>query len=222
MSEAQTPVEPVPPASRLGKIVGWSLLALAVACFIASGVAAKQADDWSQAMRQAHAAFTDAYYAHPDRVAAAYAAEGAAYAAQRKATLLKYLLVSATPIFLLLIPGLLYAMKPSLLGGPFGRLLRLGYPSLARLAQRQPRRHPVTFYQGIGFAFVSIGALVNSLLSALGYFFRGPFELLLCLSLLAVLLAMVSMMVGISLMREARWWFLSGKGATHEQERPQA
>lgn len=34
MSEEQTPIEPVPPAVRLGEILGWSLPALAVACFI--------------------------------------------------------------------------------------------------------------------------------------------------------------------------------------------
>lgn len=154
MSEEQTPVETVPPASRLGEIVGWSLLALAVTCFIAFNVANKQADDWLQVMRQAAAAWNDANITYPDHVAAAREAYMAAEAVYKEARLLAYLSVCASFIFVLLIPGLLYAMKPSLLGGPLGRLLR---PSSAKLVQRlPPRRHPVTFYQGIGVVLMSI------------------------------------------------------------------
>lgn len=222
MTEAQTPVEPIPPASRLGEILGWSLLALAVVCFIASVVAGKQADAASQAIRQADAAITDAHLAHTDRVVAAYAASRAAYAAYRETTLLKYLWVSAAPIFLLLIPGLLYAMKPSLLGGPFGRLLRLAYPSPARLAQRQPRRHPVTFYQGIGLAFLSIGSISINLLPAVGNFFTVPNWSFFGLEILATLLLFTSFLVGVPLFGQATWWYTSGKRANPEQERPQA
>ncbi len=203
MSEAQTPVEPVQPASRLGEIVGWSLLALAVVCFIAFIFSAKQADDWSHAMWHA-------------------AEFKAAYAAYNETMLLKYLWVSATFAFLQLIPGLLYAMKPSLLGGPWGRLLRLARRSSTKLTQRQPRRHPVTCYQGIGLAFISIGPIGVNLLLAVGTFFRGPSWLFFGVLPLALLLNVTSFFIGLSLFGEARWWFLSGKEATHEQERPQA
>src|SRR5258708_38055899 len=146
MSEEQSPAESVPPASRVGEIVGWSLPALAVACFIAFIVAAVQADAASQAIQHAEDAWHNAIVAHSRHEAAAYAGYMAADSAYREATLLRCLSLSASLAFLSLFPGLLYAMKPSLLGGPPGRLLR---PSSAKLAQRLPRRrHPVTFYQG--------------------------------------------------------------------------
>jgi hypothetical protein len=54
-----------------------------------------------------------------------------------------------------IVPGLLYARDPSLLGGPLGRLLRW---ASANVTSRQPqRRHPVSFYQGLGLALPGVG-----------------------------------------------------------------
>ncbi|MGZ6391138.1 MAG: hypothetical protein ACXWQZ_18010 [Ktedonobacterales bacterium] len=216
MSEEQMPVEQVPPASRLGEIVGWSLIALAVTLIIAAIVAAHQADAWSQAMDHAHTAFSGAVVAHSGREAAAAADYIAADSAYREARVLSSLSATASLVFLSLIPGLLYAVKPSLLGGPLGRLLR---PSSVRLAQRQPRRRrPVTFYQGIGIMLMGMPWIVQAVVTLPGM----SFELVLGLGLLTVLLLIASILVGYPLLGQATWWLTNGRGAEHGQERPQA
>lgn len=221
MSEAQTPVEPMPPASRLGEILGWSLLTLAAACFTASIVAIVQAHAASQAVQHAEDAWHNAIIvAHRDHTMAYAAPYEATYMAAKvtynETTLRMSLSLDASIVFLLLIPGLLYAVKPSLFGGPLGRLLRA---SSARLAPRQPqRRHPVTFYQGIGLMLNSLPWISFSLLPTVVTLTTMPFELVLGLSLLPVLLFMISLVVGNSLVGEATWWL----GANREQERPQA
>jgi apolipoprotein N-acyltransferase len=220
MSEEQTPVETVPPASRLGEIVGWGLLALAVACFIASIVAIVRADAASQAIQHAEDAMHTTIVAHSGHEAAASAALVAADNSYREARVLTYVMLSASLIFLSLIPGLLYAMKPSLLGGPLGRLL---HPYSAKLARRQPpRRHPVTFYQGIGLMLNSLTWISMSLLQAVATLTKVPFDLLLGLNLLTLLLYVACLLVGSSLIGQATWWYTGGRSAGRGQERLQA
>lgn len=167
-------------------------------------------------MWQADAAWNNVIVTHPDRVAAARAAFIAAKAAYKRATLLKYLSASASVIFLTLIPGLLYAMKPSLLGGLWGRLLR---PSSARLALRLPRRrHPVTFYQGIGVVLISIPGVVANLAPAVTLLISA----VRWLNLLALLLFLPCYLIGPTLIGQTTWWFTSGRSAERGQERPQA
>jgi hypothetical protein len=175
MNDGQTPAEsvppqPVPPASRLGAVLGWSLPALAVACFIAFVVAGQQTGAAAEAIRRAQAAVV----ADPRHTAAASAALVAAKTAQWEATLREYLLAGATLLSLFMVPGLLYAGNPALLGGPPGRLLRL-QPAVRRVQgeHRQRQQRIVTFYQGVGWALVGVGvasfcstaALVPNLLS---------------------------------------------------------
>jgi hypothetical protein len=210
MSEEQTPVEQVPPASRLGEIMGWSLLALAVACFISFIVTIVQEHAAWEAMRHAQDAWFNANLDHSE---AAYAAYMAAKAAYNETTLRVLLSLDASIVFLLLIPGLLYAMKPSLLGGPLGRLLRTS----STLVQRQPQRHPVTFYQGIGFALGGIGAISASLIPMVPILIPT----MLWLMFPAFLMHITFLFLGTSL-RQATWWFASGRGAKRGQERPQA
>lgn len=118
MNEGQTPADSmppqvVPPATRLGAILGWSLPSLSVVCFIS-------------------------------------------LTAQQETTLRMCLLAGATLVSLFTVPGLLYAGNPALLGGPLGRLLRL-QPALSGIQGGQRRRHPVTFYQGVGWALFGVG-----------------------------------------------------------------
>jgi hypothetical protein len=164
MSDGETLAESVPPpASRLGAVLGWGLLALGVAFLIASQWVGINSDAaWSAAQAhvdsaaravQAHPASSTAYTAYE----AAYAAYLAARAAYAEISLRSYLFVAAGWLSLLTAPGLLYARDPSLLGGPPGRLFRW----LARRLERGPeRRHPVNFYQGVGFVLLSIAFAV--------------------------------------------------------------
>lgn len=231
MSDSQTPVESVPPASRLGEIVGWSLLALGVACLIASLVAIVQADAASQAVQHAEHAWHNAIVTehnaivvHPDHTMAYATPYEAAYMAAKvaynEAELRILVLESATVVFLSIIPGLLYAMKPSLLGGLWGRLLR---PSSAKLAECQPRRrHPITFYRGIGIVLMGIGYGLPYLLPTVGQL-RGVFNWLsFNLMVLAILLFPICLLFAFPLMGEARWWYTSSRVANRELERPQA
>lgn len=119
MNDRQTPADSVPPqavppATRLGAILGWSLPSLSVVCFIS-------------------------------------------FTAQREATLRMYLLAGATLVSLFMVPGLLYAGNPALLGGPLGRLLRL-QPAVRANQGGHRRRHPITFYQGVGWVLFGVAA----------------------------------------------------------------
>ena len=179
MTNGQTPAEPVPlqavpSASGLGAVLGWSLVALGVACFIASIVAGQQADAAAEAIRRAQAAFVAAFVADPHHTAAASAALAAATAAKWEATLREYLLAGATLMSLFIVPGLLYAVYPSLLGGPLGRLLRLQPAARGMQGEHRHRRQRfATIYQGVGLAlcgvglasFYSMAALTPTLLS---------------------------------------------------------
>ncbi len=161
MSDGETLAEPVPspivpPASRLGAVLGWSLLALGLACLIASGWIGTHADSaWSAAKTHVDST-ARALEAHPaDKTA--YAAYLAVRAAYPEASLHSYLFVAAGWLSMLTVPGLLYVRDPSLLGGPPGRLFRW----LARRVERGPeRRHPVNYYQGVGFVLLGIAFAV--------------------------------------------------------------
>lgn len=220
MSEEQTPVEPVPPASRLGEILGWSLPALAAACFIAAIIAIVRADAASQAVEHAMDAWDNALDAHSGHEAAARAAYMAAKAASREAALVRDLLMNAAFFFFPLIPGLIYAVRPSLVGGLVGRLLR---PSSMKLAQRLPRRrHPVTFYQGIGLALMGIGWDLPNLLPAVGRLPGVPDWLSFYLILLAMCLFPICLLFAYPLLGQATWWYTSRQGAEREQEQSRA
>lgn len=155
MGTGEMPVEQTPPASRQGMILGWDLLALGVACFIASVVFIIQANALSDAVDRTEAAWNDAIFAHPDHMAAAYAAYSAAKAVYHEATLRECLFWIAAWLSLSIVPGLLYALKPSLLGGPFGRLLRR--ITLIAAPKWPRRRRPIWFYPGLGVALQGIG-----------------------------------------------------------------
>jgi hypothetical protein len=104
------------------------LVVLSGACLIAWVIAAVKAHQWSEAVDRAEAAWHDALFTHPDRAraAAAYATYLTAKATSREATVGMYGLLIAGFLSVSVIPGLLYASTPSLLGGPQGALMRWG------------------------------------------------------------------------------------------------
>ena len=61
-----------------------------------------------------------------------------------------------------------------------------------------------------------------SLLQAVVTLTRVPFDLMLGLSLLTVLLYVAFLLVGYPLIGQATWWYTSSRGAEYGQERPQA
>lgn len=145
----------VPPPSRVGNVLGWSLLALGVAGLIATAWAAVIAnsakDAWGAAL------------ASPVHSIAAYNAIVAAEAAYRNVTVSAYLLFGAAFLSFLTAPGLVYALSPPLLGGPLGRLLRMASVIAAR---HHGLQQPVTYYQGLAAAVQGAGAEVFCLVSA--------------------------------------------------------
>lgn len=160
MSDEDAVVQPrpalsVPPPSRLGNILGWSLLALGAACLVATAWAALVANSAQGAW--------DAALASPVHSIAAYNAIVAAKAAYRSATVRVYLLFGAAFLSLFTLPGLVYALSSPLLGGPLGRLLRMASVNAARHRRLQ---QPVTYYQGLAVAVQGAGAVVFSLVSA--------------------------------------------------------
>jgi hypothetical protein len=140
-------------------VLGWGLPALGVACLITSqwmGISSDAA--WSTAQAHVDAA-ARAFQTHPtDSNYAAYEAAHSAYltgrAAYAAASLRSYLFVAAGWLAMLTVPGVLYARDPSLLGGPLGRLFR--WLAFRGMRYQTRRRHPVTFYQGVGFLLLGI------------------------------------------------------------------
>ncbi len=193
MSDGEALTEPVPPASRLGAVLGWGLPALGVACFIAS----------LQIDNSAEAAWRTAQTL-PENTAADVAAYDAAFAAYHQATFYAHLLPVAGFLSLLVVPGLLCAKDPSLLGGPFGRFVRWNAPNVA--PRRSHRRHPVTFYQGFGLALPGIGGAICFLGLVATLDLRAPWEVIVATGLAPLASVFLSMPLNI----EGGWWFKSG------------
>jgi hypothetical protein len=135
-------------------------------------------------------------------------AYNAAYAAYHEATLRAYLLAIAGFVALSIVPGLLYAAHPSLLGGPNGRLLRWTSANVA--SRYSQRRHPISFYQGLGWALPGVGLTVfflgaiSATLTPLASAGEWPFFLI----VLAGLLNLAAMFIRIPL-AAGSWWFKS-------------
>ncbi|HKW23116.1 MAG TPA: hypothetical protein VJO13_17155 [Ktedonobacterales bacterium] len=203
--QSQIAVQAPPVASRLGALLGWSLLVLFGACLVASVIAAVQAQRWSDAVDQAGAAFQDTLVTHPDRTQAAYAIYLAANAASRQATVVTYGLVIAGYLSAFVIPGLLYASTPSLLGGPLGTLMR---QATHRLMTRQSRQwREITRYQGLGLMLAGAGWVILFLVSVVVQFMTVSLWLVsLSLIIAAWPVAIGAQFLSIFLMTEGWWW----------------
>jgi hypothetical protein len=181
---------------------------LGAPCFVASVIAGLQANAWSQAMQHAEAAWHDALFTHHARAATAHAAYLAATAACHEAILRMYLLVVAGFLTLFTTPGLLYVIDPSLLGGPFGSLLRRAAAQMR--PRRHQRRHRVSFYQGLGLMVFGTGfAVVLSLLAVVQLF--GALRPIIP----AMVLLPLAMICSLPLVGEGAWWYSYGGRAAH-------
>lgn len=214
MNDGQTPAEPappqaVPPASRLGTVVGWTLLALGVACLIA--VVITWSLQGSEPAHRAVAAYDQAISTKQSHEVAAKAADAAYDSADRALRLRGALLLSAVYVSTAVIPGLLYALHPSLLGGPLGRLLRRSTAN-ARV-RRSGRRYPSSIFQGLGYAVLGIGGAIQAMAIEAGVHFGRVWlvEIALGLWLVAWLMGFFLLLGGIE-------GFRIGRTAQHGRE----
>jgi hypothetical protein len=158
-AEAEPPEQVVPPARRVGAIMGWSLLALGAACLVA--VIITWALQGSEPAHPAVSAFDQAISAHQSHEAAAKVADAAYDSAYQALQLRSALLLSAVYVSIGVVPGLLYALNPALLGGPLGHLLRR---ITANMRVRRPRRrYPLSIYQGLGCAVLGMGGAIQAM-----------------------------------------------------------
>ncbi len=220
MSDGRAPAEqaspqPVPPASRLGAVVGWSLPLIAVTCLVASTVTFLNVG--AEAGRHGVAAY-NSIIAHAGYDAAARAADAATTATYREYAVRMGLLAIAIIVSLLTVPGLLYAASPVLLGGPIGRLLRRSSTRIAQ-SQFQPlRRHPVSFYQGLGLALMSAGVMLIPLALIATMLFG-----VMWLMFPTMLLWLAAYFLAFPLVSSGTWWSTgSRETAESVRERPNA
>lgn len=218
MNDGQTPAESVPPqavppTSPLGAIVGWTLLALGVACLIA--VVITWSLQMSEPAHHAVAAYNQAISAKQSHEAAAKAADAAYDSVFRALRLRAALLLSAFYVSIAVVPGLLYAVNPSLLGGPLGRLLRR---IAANARVRRPRkRYPLSIDQGLGCAVVGIGGTIQAMAIEAATRFGGAW-----LIEIAMVLWLVALLTGFFLPAGGVEGFRQSRTAQHGDEQPRA
>ena len=216
MNDGQTPAEPgppqtVPPASRVGTVVGWTLLALGVACLIA--VIITWSLQGSEPAHRAVAAYNQAISMKQSHEAAAKAGEAASDSTFRALRLRGALLLSAFYVSIAVVPGLLYALHPPLLGGPLGRLLRR---VTAKVQMPRPgRRYPLPINQGLGFAVLGIGGVFQAMAVEIALHFRAAW-----LADIAMVLWLVAWLTGFILLLGVVEGFRQSKIAQHGHERP--
>lgn len=214
MNDGQTPAEPaspqaVPPASRLGAVVGWTLLALGVACLIAAVITLSL--QGSEPAHRAVAAYDQVISMKQGHEAAAKAADAAYDSAYRTLRLRGALLLSAFYVSIAVVSGLLYALHPSLLGGQLGRLLRRSTAN-ARV-RRSGRRYPPTIFQGLGYAVLGIGGAIQAMAIEAGTYFGGHWTVEIALGLW-----LVAWLMGFFLLLGGIEGFRIGRTAQHGHE----
>lgn len=175
------------------------------ACFVATVIAAVQAQRWSDAVDQAGAALQDVLVTHPDRVQSAYAIYLAATATARQATVVAYGLLSAGFLSVSVIPGLLYASTPSLLGGPLATLMRRSTHQLMTRQSRQWRK--ITRYQGLGLMLAGAGWGIFLLVAVVDQFMPlSLWPVSLCLTIATGVLLVGTQLLSIFFITEGWWW----------------
>lgn len=211
-AETEPPEQVVPPARPLGVILGWSLVALGVACVVAVVIT------WSllgsEPAHRAVAAYNQAISANQSYDAAAKASEAVYESVYQALRLRSALLLCAAYVSAGVVPGLLYALNPSLLGGPLGRFLRRAAANVG--AWRPRRRYPLPLYQGLGCTVLGIGGSIQAMSIEAGLRFgRIWLEI-------AMLLWFVALFMGMFLLTGGAGGFRSGKTAEHGHEQPGA